>query len=63
MTSATHKLKELGSHRYVVRLFRGFKMTGKPSQTLGPFSFKEKIFTLYKSYSHEKAKEQSIDSR
>lgn len=63
MTSFTHKLKELGSSRYVVRLFRGFKTTGKPVQTLGPYSFKEKIFTLYKSYSHEKAKEQSIDTR
>lgn len=63
MSSVTHKPKEIGVNRYVVRIYRGCKLTGKPTQILGPYSFKEKIYSLYKSYSHDKAKEQSIDGR
>lgn len=63
MSSVTHKPKEIGLNRYVVNIFRGCKLTGKPTQTLGPYAFKEKIYSLYKSYSHDKAKEQSIDKR
>lgn len=63
MSSVTHKPKEVGMNRYTVKLFRGARLTGKPQQTLGPYAFQKKIYSLYKSYSHEKAKEQKIDGR
>ncbi len=63
MSSVTHKPKEIGLNRYVVNIFRGAKLTGKPTQTLGPYGFKKEIYSLYKSYSHDKAKEQAIDKR
>lgn len=63
MASVTHKPKELGLNRYVVNLYRGVRTSGKPTSTLGPFKFKLEIYTLYKSYSHAAAKEQSIDKR
>lgn len=63
MASITHKPKEIGLNRYVVNLYRGCKITRKPQQTLGPYKFQEKIYSLYKSYAHEKAKEQAIDGR
>lgn len=63
LASVTHKPKEIGLNRYVVNLYRHGKVTGKPVQTLGPYAFKKEIYSLYKSYSHEKAKEQAIDGR
>lgn len=63
MTSVTHKPKEIGLNRYTVRLFRGARLTGNPQQTLGPYKFKKEIYDLYKSYAHDKAKEQKIDGR
>lgn len=63
LASVTHKPKEIGLDRYVVRLFRGVRTTGKPTSTQGPYSFDKKIYALYKSYSHAGAKEQAIDKR
>lgn len=63
MSSITHKPKEIGLNKYVVNIYRGSRTTGKAQQTLGPYSFKKEIYSLYKSYSNEKAKEQTIDSR
>lgn len=63
MASVTHKPKEIGLNRYVVNLYRGVRTSGKPTSTQGPFKFKPEIYTLYKSYSHAAAKEQSIDKR
>lgn len=63
MTSLTHKPKELGLNKYVVRLFRGVKFTGKPVSTGGPYPFKPEIYNLYRSYAVVGAVEQSIDSR
>lgn len=63
MASVTHKPKEIGLDRYVVNLYRGVKTTGKSTSTQGPFKFKPEIYSLYKSYSHAAAKEQSIDKR
>lgn len=63
MTSLTHKPKELGLNKYVVRLFRGTKFTGKPVSVGGPYPFKPEIYNLYRSYAVAGAVEQSIDSR
>lgn len=63
MSSITHKPKEIGLNRYVVNLFRGVRLTRKPTSMLGPYKFKKEIYSLYKSYSHENAKEQPIDKR
>jgi zona occludens toxin len=63
MTSLTHKPKELGLERYTVNLYRRAFVNRKPISTLGPYKFKPEIYSLYKSYSHEKAKEQAIDKR
>lgn len=63
MSSVTRKLKEVGIERYMVDLFRGGKVTGKPYQNRGPYKFQKEIYSLYKSYSHEKAKEQIVDKR
>ncbi len=63
LASVTHKPKEIGLDRYVVRLFRGVRTTGKPTSTQGPYRFDPKIYALYKSYSHTGAKEQAIDKR
>lgn len=63
LASVTHKPKEIGLDRYVVRLFRGVRTTGKPTSTQGPYSFDPKVYSLYKSYSHAGAKEQAIDKR
>jgi zona occludens toxin len=63
LASVTHKPKEIGMNRYVVRLYRGVRLNSKPTSTEGPYKFKEKIYTLYKSYSHANAKEKAIDKR
>lgn len=63
MTSLTHKPKELGLERYTVNLYRRSFVNRKPISTLGPYKFRPEIYSLYKSYSHEKAKEQAIDKR
>jgi len=63
MASVTHKPKELGLNKYVVNIYPRGKVSGKAVQTRGPYTFREEIYSLYRSYSHEKAKEQSIDSR
>jgi zona occludens toxin len=63
LSSLTHKPKAIGMNRYVVRLFRGCKLTGKPQSINGPYKFQPEIFALYKSYSHENAKETAIDGR
>ncbi len=63
MASVTHKPKELGMNKYVVNIYPRGRVSGKPTQTRGPYSFREEIYSLYKSYSHDKAKEQSIDGR
>jgi zona occludens toxin len=63
MSSITHKPKEIGLNKYVVNLYRGVTLRAKPVSTQGPFSFKEEIYSLYKSYANEKAKEQAIDKR
>ncbi|PLY44077.1 hypothetical protein CSZ94_06945 [Janthinobacterium sp. ROICE36] len=65
LSSITHKPKGLGLNRYVVRLFRGSRVTGaaKPQSINGPYPFKPEIYALYKSYSHDKASEQPIDKR
>lgn len=63
LTSVTHKAKEVGIERYFVSLYRGGKNLRKPYQELGPYKFQPEIYGLYKSYSHEKAKEQAVDKR
>ena len=63
MSSITHKPKEIGLNRYVVNLYRGVSLRAKPVSTQGPFAFKKDIYSLYKSYANEKAKEQAIDKR
>jgi zona occludens toxin len=63
MSSITHKPKEIGLNKYVVNLYRGVTLRSKPVSTQGPFSFKKEVYSLYKSYSNEKAKEQAIDKR
>jgi zona occludens toxin len=63
MASVTHKPKEIGLNRYVVNIYPRGKVRGTPVQTLGPYAFKKEIYSLYKSYSHEKAKEQVVDNR
>lgn len=63
MASVTHKPKAIGMDRYVVNIYRGVRLTRAPVQTLGPYAFQKKIYSLYKSYSHENAKEQPIDKR
>lgn len=63
MASVTHKPKEIGFNRYVVNLYRGVKLRGRPSSTEGPYRFKPEIYELYKSYSHAAAKEKAIDKR
>jgi zona occludens toxin len=63
MSSITHKPKELGLNRYVVKLFRGVKLTGKPVSVAGPHKFAPEVYNLYRSYAVEGAKEQAIDGR
>ncbi|MEC5159123.1 zonular occludens toxin domain-containing protein [Janthinobacterium sp. CG_S6] len=63
LSSLTHKTKSIGLNRYVVRLYRGAKLTGKPQSVKGPYPFSKEIYALYKSYSHESATEQTIDKR
>lgn len=63
LSSVTHKLKSLGLERYVVRLFRGSKITGKPQSVNGPYKFQKEIYSLYKSNSHKNAKEARVDGR
>jgi zona occludens toxin len=63
MSSITHKPKEIGLNKYVVNLYRGVTLRAKPVSTQGPFSFKKEVYSLYKSYANEKAKEQAIDKR
>ena len=63
LSSITHKPKGIGLNRYVVRMFRGTRLTGKPQSVGGPYKFKPEIYALYKSYSHEGAKESAIDGR
>ncbi|MCE3605711.1 hypothetical protein LXA47_19180, partial [Massilia sp. P8910] len=63
LSSVTHKTKSIGLNRYVVRLYRGAKLSGKPQSVKGPYPFSKEIYALYKSYSHESATEQAIDKR
>lgn len=63
LSSLTHKPKAIGLDKYVVRLYRGCKLTGKPQSINGPYKFRPAIYALYKSYSHDNAKEVAIDSR
>jgi zona occludens toxin len=63
MSSLTHKPKELGINRYVVRMYRGVKLTGKPVSVSSPSPFKKEIYALYRSYAVANAKEQTIDGR
>lgn len=63
LSSVTHKPKALGMNRYTVRMYRGCKLTAKPQSVSGPFPFKPEVYALYKSYSHEGAKESAVDSR
>ncbi len=63
LASVTHKPKEIGLNRYVVNLYRGVRLSRKPVSTEGPYAFRKEIYSLYKSYSHEGAKEQAIDRR
>lgn len=63
LASVTHKPKAVGLNRYVVRIYRGANTAKKPQSIEGPYEFKAKIYSLYKSYAHEKAKEQTIDKR
>jgi zona occludens toxin len=63
LSSLTHKPKGIGLNRYVVRLYRGCKLTGKPQSVNGPYKFKPEIYALYKSYAHANAKESAIDGR
>jgi zona occludens toxin len=63
LSSLTHKLKSIGVNRYVVRLYRGCKLTGKPQSVNGPYKFKPEIYALYKSYAHANAKESAVDGR
>ena len=63
LSSITHKPKGIGLNRYVVRLYRGCKLTGKPQSVNGPYKFQKEIYSLYKSYSHANAKESAVDGR
>ena len=63
MSSVTHKPKSIGLNRYVVNIYSRGRVNGKATQTLGPYGFKKEIYSLYKSYSHENAKEQAVDGR
>jgi zona occludens toxin len=63
LSSLTHKPKAVGLNRYTVRIYRGAKLTGKPQSVNGPYAFKKEIYGLYKSYSHENAKEVAVDRR
>ncbi|AUH51044.1 zonula occludens toxin [Chromobacterium sp. ATCC 53434] len=64
MTSITHKPKEVGlKNHYVVSLYIGARISKKPFSQRGPLSLRPEIYALYKSYSHEKAKELAVDSR
>lgn len=63
LASVTRKLKEVGLSRYMVDLYPRARVTGKAQQSRGPYAFQAEIYTLYKSYSHEKAKEQVVDKR
>jgi zona occludens toxin len=63
LSSLTHKPKSIGINRYVVRLYRGCKLTGKPQSVNGPYKFQPEIYSLYKSYSHANAKESAVDGR
>jgi zona occludens toxin len=63
MSSITHKPKEIGLNRYVVKIFSRTNFRGKPVSVGGPYKFKPEIYKLYQSYAHATAKEQSIDSR
>lgn len=63
MASVTRKLKEIGVERYMVDLFPRGRVSGKSNQSRGPYKFLPEIYNLYKSYSHEKAKEQVVDKR
>lgn len=64
MASVTHKPKEIGmDNRYVVKMFRGVKLTGKPQSVNGPYKFREQIYSLYRSYAVAGAKEQAVDGR
>lgn len=63
LSSITHKPKGLGLNKYTVRMFRQCKLTGKPQSVGGPYSFKPEVYALYRSYSHEGAKETAIDGR
>jgi zona occludens toxin len=63
LSSLTHKPKGIGLNRYVVRLYRGCKLTGKPQSVNGPYKFQPEIYSLYKSYSHANAKESAVDGR
>lgn len=62
MSSVTRKLKEIGVNRYMVDVYSKCRLR-KPIQNLGPYAYKPEIYNLYKSYSHEKAKEQQVDGR
>lgn len=63
LASITHKPKEIGLNKYVVKLYRGVRTSAKPTSVQGPYKFRPEIYNLYKSYSHEGAKEQAIDKR
>jgi zona occludens toxin len=64
MASVTHKPKEIGmDKRYVVKMFRGVKLTGKPQSVNGPYKFRSEIYSLYRSYAVAGAKEQAVDGR
>lgn len=63
LSSITHKPKGLGLNKYTVRMYRQCKLTVKPQSVGGPYSFKPEVYALYRSYSHEGAKESSIDGR
>lgn len=63
LSSLTHKPKAIGLDRYVVRIYSKCKLTGKPQSVNGPYKFKPEIYGLYKSYSHENAKEVAVDGR
>lgn len=63
LSSITHKPKGLGLNKYTVRMYRQCKLTGKPQSIGGPYAFKPEVYALYRSYSHEGAKETAIDGR
>jgi zona occludens toxin len=63
LSSVTHKPKELGLERYVVKLYSRSRITGKPVSVSGPYPFRKEIYSLYRSYAVEGAKEQAVDGR